>query len=250
APHRADSRHRRARRRPPCRRGAAARAPRETLARARMRPSVLELGGAGLLPVETPVVLLGGLDIVRALGFARVPAIIASLERRTPAMASRYCTGTVALPPGAGREAMVDALVRAGRWLAAQYGAPVPLFYDSDDRLALVQDHRDALARHFALLLNEPMLADALLDKARFQALAESRGLPVPRRLAWETLAEEPEPVLVKPKTRLGWEHSAVREMLFGGAGKARDIDCRIWAFDELHVHQIVLTITVEDIDT
>ncbi|HZD19729.1 MAG TPA: hypothetical protein VE325_03580, partial [Burkholderiales bacterium] len=141
-----------------------------------MRPSIVELGATGLLPIEPPVVLLGGLDIVRALGLARIPAIIASLERRTPAMASRHCTGTIALPPGAGRDAMVDALARAGRWLAAQYGAPVPLFYDNDDRLALVQDYRDVLGRHFALLLNEPTLADALLDKARFQALAESRG--------------------------------------------------------------------------
>jgi hypothetical protein len=52
-----------------------------------MMPSVLDLGPAGLLPVAPPVVLLGGLDIVRPLGFARIPAIIASLERRTPAMA-------------------------------------------------------------------------------------------------------------------------------------------------------------------
>ena len=212
-----------------------------------MRPSVLELGGAGLLPVETPVVLLGGLDIVRALGFARIPAIIASLERRTPAMASRYCTGTVALPPGAGRDAVVDALVRAGRWLAAQYGAPVPLFYDNDDRLALVQHYRDALAHHFALLLNEPTLAEALLDKARFQALAESRGLPVPRRLAWETLAEEPGPVLVKPKTRLGWEHSAVREQLFGGAGKARVFDCGRSAYDHGLVRQLAAQLTFQE---
>jgi predicted ATP-grasp superfamily ATP-dependent carboligase len=204
-----------------------------------MRPSIVELGGTGLLPLAPPVVLLGGLDIVRALGFARIPALIASLERRTPAMASRYCTGTIALPPGAGRDAVVDTLVRAGRWLAAQYGAPVPLFYDNDDRLALVQDYRDALGRHFALLLNEPTLADALLDKARFQALAETRGLPVPRRIEWDALGAEPGPVLVKPKVRLGWDHSAVREQLFGGAGKARVFDCGRAAYEDGLVRQL-----------
>jgi predicted ATP-grasp superfamily ATP-dependent carboligase len=166
--------------------------------------------------------LLGGLDIARPLGFAGIPAIIASLERQTPAMASRHCAGTVALPPGTGRDAMVDALARAGKWLAEHYGVPVPLYYDNDDRLALVQDYRATLERHFALALNEPALADALLDKARFQALAESRGLPVPRRIDWEELGKEQGPVLVKPKLRTGWERSAVRAQLFGGAGKAR----------------------------
>lgn len=169
-----------------------------------------------------PVVLLGGLHIVRALGMARIPAIIASLERHTPAMASRFCTGTLELPPGAGRDAIVEALARAGRSLADKHGAPPPLFYDNDDRLALVQDYRDVLTPHFALLLNEPALADALLDKAEFQALAERRGLPVPRRLDWDALAAEPGAVLVKPKMKTGWDSSPVLEQLFGGAGKAR----------------------------
>lgn len=169
-----------------------------------------------------PVVLLGGLNIVRALGLARIPVIIASSERRTPSMASRYCAGAIELPPISEREACVETLVRAGRRLAGEYGAPAPLFYDNDDRLALVQDYRAALAPHFALLLNEPELADALLEKSRFQALAEARGLPVPRRIDWEALAAETGPVLVKPKTRTAWDHSSIRLQLFGGEGKAR----------------------------
>jgi predicted ATP-grasp superfamily ATP-dependent carboligase len=169
-----------------------------------------------------PVVLLGGLNIVRALGMARIPVIIASAQRDTPSMASRYCAGTLALPPLAEREALVEALAREGRRLAARHGAPPPLFYDNDDRLALVQDYRDALAPHFALLLNEPALGEALLDKARFQSLAEARGLPVPRRIAWEALDAEEGAVLAKPTTRTAWEHSRVRLQLFGGAGKAR----------------------------
>jgi D-aspartate ligase len=170
----------------------------------------------------TPVVLLGGLHIVRALGMAKIPVIIASLERRTPAMASRHCSGTIALPPGAGRAAIAEALVRDGRRLAAEHGRAAPLFYDNDDRLALVQDFRAELAPHFALLLNEPSLADALLDKAKFQALAERCRLPVPRRLKWEELAAERGPVLVKPKLKIAWDSSAVHEQLFAGAGKAR----------------------------
>ena len=169
-----------------------------------------------------PVVLLGGLNVVRALGMAKIPVIIASSQRNTTSMASRYCAAMIELPPFADREAVVDTLVRAGRSLAARHGRPVPLFYDNDDRLALVQDYRAALAPHFALLLNEPALADALLEKSRFQDLAERLGLPVPRRLDWDALEREPGPVLAKPRTRTAWDSSSVRLQLFGGEGKAR----------------------------
>jgi predicted ATP-grasp superfamily ATP-dependent carboligase len=165
-----------------------------------------------------PVILLGGLNVVRALGLAGIPVIIASSDRRTPSMASRFCKGVLELPPLAERDAVVEALVR----ISARYGARLPLFYDNDDRLALVQDCRAALAPHFALLLNESLLGDALLEKSRFQALAEQAGLPVPRRLEWAQIAAETGPVLVKPRTRTAWDNSSVRLQLFGGAGKAR----------------------------
>ena len=166
----------------------------------------------------TPVILLGGLNVVRALGLAGIPVVIATQDRRAPSTASRYCKGVLELPPLAERDAVVDTLIRAGR----AHGERLPLFYDNDDRLTLVQDHRAALAPHFALLLNEPGLADALLEKSRFQALAEQAGLPVPRRIEWADTAAETGPVLVKPRTRTAWDDSSVRLQLFGGAGKAR----------------------------
>jgi D-aspartate ligase len=169
-----------------------------------------------------PVVLLGGLDIVRALGLARIPVVIASSQRRTPSMASRYCIGSIELPPIAERQNVVSTLLEAGRALARRHGARIPLFYDNDDRLALVQDYRAALEADFAFLLNTPFLADALLDKAAFQGLAERYALPVPRRIEWDALGEERGPVLAKPKTRTAWDQSAIRLQLFGGAGKAR----------------------------
>jgi len=189
-------------------------------------PGCLHFKPGTLLEPRPPVVVLGGLAIVRALGMAGIPAIVASAERDTPAIASRYCIGSVALPSGASRDALVETLIGAGRWLAERHGRPVPLFYGNDDSLRLVQDCRTALAPHFALLLNQPDLAAALLDKARFQALAESRGLPVPRYIGWNDLAQEPGPVLAKPKVHVAWDHSALRERLFGAAGKARVFDC------------------------
>src|ERR1043165_2638647 len=165
-----------------------------------------------------PVILLGGLNVVRALGLAGIPVLIATQDRRAPSTVSRYCKGVLELPPLAERDAVIDTLVRTAR----SFGAPPPLFYDNDDRLALVQDCLAALAPHFALLLNEPALADALLEKSRFQAFAERAGLPVPRHIEWQDLDAERGPVLVKPRTRTGWDGSRIRTQLFGGAGKAR----------------------------
>ncbi len=169
-----------------------------------------------------PALLLGGINLVRALGLAGIPVVVASPEDRTPAMASRYCAGRLILPPLAQREAVVEALLHAGECLAGAAAGRVPLFYGDDDYLALVQDHRAALSRWFAFVLNEAMLDAALLDKSLFQALAERRGLPVPRRLDWASLAACEGPVLVKPKSKLGWDDSEVHRRLFASAGKAR----------------------------
>jgi predicted ATP-grasp superfamily ATP-dependent carboligase len=176
---------------------------------------------------KTPVVLLGGLNVLRALGAARIPAIIASIDRRTPAMASRYCAGTIELPRGAGRDAIAEVLAREGRKLAEQYGRRVPLFYDNEDRLSLVQDYRALLEPHFALLLNEPEIGDALLDKGRFQALAERRGLPVPRRIDWDALESESGPVIAKPNDKStadygGGASATLYGRFFADGGKAR----------------------------
>jgi len=169
-----------------------------------------------------PALLLGGVNLVRALGLGRIPVIVASATPHTPAMASRYAIGRCALPPIAQREAVVERLVRAGEILTGGLCTRVPLFYGDDDQLGLVQDFRDALAPYFAFLLPDPAVSCALHSKGLFQSLAEQRGLPVPRRLEWEQLADFDAPVLVKPKLKTAWDSSAVHSRMFGGAGKAR----------------------------
>jgi D-aspartate ligase len=170
----------------------------------------------------TPVMLLGGINLVRALGLAGIPAIVASPQARTPAMASRYCAGRLLLPPLSQREAVIERLMRAGDELMRETGAPVPLFYGDDDYLGLVQEFASPLSANYLLLLNSPALARALHSKALFQALGESRGLPLPRRLDFTSLEQYAGPVLVKPKTKTEWEGSPVYNELFAHAGKAR----------------------------
>src|SRR5688572_11422334 len=72
----------------------------------------------GLRPERPPVLLLGGLNLVRALGMAGIPAIVASSDARSPALTSRYCVGRCPLPPLEPPQAALDTLFAAGERLA------------------------------------------------------------------------------------------------------------------------------------
>jgi len=178
-------------------------------------------------PDRLPVVLLGGVNLVRTLGLGAVPAIVAMPDPDEPAFASRYCSEAHLIPPFDAADAAADAVVAIGRRLAGQYGRRVPLMYGSDDALQMIYAHRERLRRYFLFLVNEPDIAEALLEKDRFEALARSRGLPVPRALEWDgngpdSLAAHAGPVLVKPRIKTDWYQSALRRRLFHGDAKAR----------------------------
>ena len=169
---------------------------------------------------RVPVLLMGGVSLVRALGLAGIPVVVASHDMGEPAFGSRYCVGRCLLPAPDQAQSAVDAIVRIGDRLSAMYGRRVPLMYGNDDYLALIHAHRERLERYFLLLLNDNEVADALLVKDRFQAFAESRGLPVPRSLQWDggaadSLAEAVGPVLVKPSNKADWQESLLRKRLF-----------------------------------
>jgi len=169
-----------------------------------------------------PVMLLGGLSTCRALGLAGIPVVVASSGPHQPAFASRYCLGQLRLPSEGGRRAIADTLLAAGERLSAGLGRRVPLFYGNDDWQRLVQDYRTELAAHYALLLNDVDVADAVIDKDRFQPLALARGLPVPRALDWDSVGRVGRPVLVKPRAKSRWDLPAAHLRLFGPQGKAR----------------------------
>jgi D-aspartate ligase len=176
---------------------------------------------------RVPVLLLGGVNLVRTLGLAGIPAIVASTDRDDPVFSSRHCIGRCVLPSLEHPDAVVDALVRIGDRLAITYGRRVPLMYGNDDYLEIVHFHRERLQRYFRFLLSDAHVAEALLEKDRFQAFAEARDLPVPRSLEWEgdgpgTLAGTPGTVLAKPRSKADWYVSPVRDRLFAGGAKAR----------------------------
>lgn len=166
--------------------------------------------------------MLGGLNLTRAVGLSAIPAVVASPRHDWPAFVSRFAHGTLVLPPLDDPAAVTDVLVRAGRRLRDSVGCKLPLYYGDDDYLALIQSNYEALAPYFGVILNEPEVARALIDKDRFEGFARSRGLPVPRAIAWEELEGWTGPVLAKPKVKLRYHSSAIYQRLFGGAGKAR----------------------------
>jgi D-aspartate ligase len=173
-------------------------------------------------PERPPALVLGGLNLVRALGLGGIPAIVASPHPDWPAFSSRYTQDRLVLPPLENRAAVVEALVSTGERLAGALGCKIPLYYGNDDGLDLIQENQGALAPYYAVILNDPEVARALIDKERFSSFAQSRGLPVPRTLSWDELEQWYRPVLAKPKVKIGYESSAIYQRLFDGAGKAR----------------------------
>ena len=187
----------------------------------------MDLALEGLRPERPPALLLdAGLSLLRPLGFAGIPAIIATANPSHGAFYSRYCKGRIQLPSLVSPEALVEALLEVGDGLASRLGRRVPLYYGNDEYLNLIYSRREQIEQRFLMLLNEPDVCRALIDKELFQAFARERGFPVPRLLSWEkgqpdALEGAAGPVLVKPKVKAGWDETSVKRRLVGDSGKA-----------------------------
>ncbi|MCM8736327.1 ATP-grasp domain-containing protein [Azospirillum sp. A1-3] len=147
--------------------------------------------------------VLGDMDLVRPLGLAGIRCAVVG----APGGAAAHSRFTERLIPweGGNEDVLVDRLLRFG---AAQAEKPI-LYMEEDAQLLMVSRHRDRLAAVFRFALAEADLVETLVDKGRFQELAERLDLPVPRtrRLSPLPGSEAPDldlryPVIVKPLTR------------------------------------------------
>src|SRR3954467_11441345 len=147
--------------------------------------------------------VMGEIDLVRALRLGDIPTVVVA-GRRSP---SRYARGPVAVlePPDVKRapEAAVDRLLG----YAAGQAEPPVVFYDNDPALMLVSRARDRLRERLRFLMPAAELVEDLVDKGRFQALAEQLGLPVPRAVRMTSHDVRLDhglryPRIVKPLTR------------------------------------------------
>jgi len=193
-----------------------------------MKPKFLQVDFRRIRPNNPPVLLLGGLNLIRTLGLASIPVIVATADSKSPALRSRYVCGRCITPsPWESEASTVEVLLEAGAAVFKETGCRTPLFYGSDDPLRLIYGSHEPLSRYYSFVINLPGCGPALLDKDRFDALMRTHDLPIPRRLSWdgrggEALVNADFPVIVKPTKKTGWHRSPVYQRLFEKEGKAR----------------------------
>ena len=127
---------------------------------------------------RTPAVacVMGDMDLLRPLVLAGVPCAVVT-RAGVPSLYSRYAQSRLVWDDcSKDTEVLVDALVRFGK---AQSERPV-LFYEEDAQVLLVSRHRERLAQAFRFVIADAQLVEDLLDKGRFQLLAERFEFPVP----------------------------------------------------------------------
>jgi len=96
-----------------------------------------------------PVVLLGGLNVVRALGLGGIPVIVACADDEEPARFSRYCAAHWSLPPLGQASAVLDRLESLAARLAGMHMRMPPLFFSNDEYLRFVLAHRTRLEQRY-----------------------------------------------------------------------------------------------------
>ncbi len=179
----------------------------------RAGPRSLVQRSPGELRRDVPAVVIGDLSLVRPLADEGVPVIVATSSTDGPVYHSRMPHGCIELADlqSSPRRAR-DQLLRLGDAIEHDHGRRPLLVYGSDDTLAFLYEHRDALESRFAMSLNDDPLAHALFHKDRFYHLAQRRGVLVPRTLdAAETpgaartaLDDLSPPLVVKPRSKGG----------------------------------------------
>jgi len=135
-----------------------------------------------------PAVVVGGglnaLGVVRSLGAAGIPVIVADTSPKSPAMRSRY--GRKLLCRSLEGDAFVDCMTA----LARQYPAPLALFATEEKTVETISAQRERLAPYFRLRQPGHERLMALMHKQGFQELAEAVGAPVPRTVRLQGKAD------------------------------------------------------------
>ena len=165
--------------------------------------------------------VMGDMNLVRPLGLAGIScAVVASPG--DPTTYSRFVRAVLPCDSfSKNLDALADMLLRFG---TAQQEPPV-LFFEEDSHLLFVSRYRERLGQAFRFILPEVALVEDLVDKTRFQPLAERLGLPIPasRRIrpcpnSAPVSIDLRFPVVIKPlRRRSPWE-------LIAGNSKAIEV--------------------------
>jgi D-aspartate ligase len=149
--------------------------------------------------------VMGDMDLLRPLALAGIPCAVVT-RPGVPSLYSRHAQSRLVWDDFTkNTDRLIDALVSFGK---ARAERPV-LFFEEDGQVLLVSRFRESLAEAFRFVVANAPLVEDLLDKARFQELAERHGLPVPVGRRFDPAAFEPAelalpfPLIIKPLTRL-----------------------------------------------
>ena len=179
----------------------------------RPRPLPSQQSASGSSPSRAALAcVMGDMDLLRPIASAGISCAVVT-RPGVPSLYSRYARSRLLWDDFSHNvEALVEQLVRFGK---AQPEPPV-LVYEEDAQLLLVSRFRENLAQAFRFVIADAPLVDDLVDKARFQILAERHGLPVPPARPFHPAALAPEnlelrfPLILKPLTRLHrWNENA-----------------------------------------
>ncbi len=118
---------------------------------------------------------LNALGVVRSLTSGNVPTLLLETTPRCPSRWSRHCR-FVRVPSVEGRP-LVEALTS----LSARLEERAVLIMTDDRAVETVSSFREELEAGYHFQLPPKSMVPLLADKASFQLLAESEGLPVPR---------------------------------------------------------------------
>ena len=149
--------------------------------------------------------VMGDMDLLQPIGTSGIRCAVVT-HAGVPSLYSRHVRTRLCWEDFAENEDKL--LGRLLQFARAQNEPPV-LFFQDDAQLLFVSRHRDRLAQAFRFVLADVELIETLLDKARFQKLAERMDLPVPPTRHFHPVAAEPDdleldfPVVIKPLTRL-----------------------------------------------
>jgi D-aspartate ligase len=178
-------------------------------------------GAIAALAEQAPALacVMGDMDLLRPLALAEIPCAVVT-RPGVPSLYSRYARYSLTWNDYSKNvDLLLEALVSFGK---AQPHRPV-LFYEEDGQILFISRFRERLAEAFRFIVADAQLVEDLLDKARFQVLAERHGLPVPAGRSFDPTALEPAdlglrfPLVIKPLTRLErWNESfGLRKALY-----------------------------------
>src|SRR5579871_4258291 len=157
---------------------------------------------AGLPKAVVAGVDLNGLGVVRSLAKAGIPTIALDTDLTKSTLATRF--GKKIRIPALSGQGFVESLLAIGRGLALKS----VLFLTQEDSVASVSASRQELAGLYHFSMPGQSMMQTLMDKVRFQKLAEELHCPIPRALRLSdaldaaAFAELRFPYVIKPLSK------------------------------------------------